>query len=266
MALDKKTPENLLNIMGCRFVPAVYTGIAEEDNRTNTELYLHLVNEGKNQGFCPVLVDKDIKRYVRKDKYGFTDSKEDYPKVTKRLIDLAAGNCFSVWMGRLIYNYYLDCDELEDDVENDLNMLIPPDTKEYLDKFAHEVKEKEFILGEDNSHKPYNFSYKNHVFALIPVENPWEVLAWVPMGGFNWCPDELHQIALSKGLFELFGARIMYISYSSLEYYLPEPLTRQRDVEKAAKILIAADNDVYEDYEVAADIILGSHVWHMWWD
>ena len=58
----------------------------------------------------------------------------------------------------------------------------------------------------------------------------------------------------------------MYISYSSLEYYLPEPLTRQRDVEKAAKILIAADNDVYEDYEVAADIILGSHVWHMWWD
>lgn len=58
----------------------------------------------------------------------------------------------------------------------------------------------------------------------------------------------------------------MYISSSSLEYYIPEAVTAKEDFEEVAKILIAADNDIYEDYEVAARRVLGSHNWFMWWD
>lgn len=75
------------------------------------------------------------------------------------------------------------------------------------------------------------------------------------MGGFNWCPEPVHQVALAKGLYDLFGARIMYISFTSIEYYIPDPLTAREDVEKASRILIAADNDVYEDYDASHVII-----------
>lgn len=252
--------------MGCEYLPAIFSGNKEADNKANTELYLKLVREGREKGFCPVLIDKDIMHYMNESKYGFSDSKEDYPKVTKRLIELTNENCFSVWMGRIIYNYYLDCVEYEDDVENDLQVLQLPTDKSYLEKFDGVPALKDFEFGKDEGYKPYDFTYENHVFALIPTRNPWEVLAWIPMGGFNWCPDELHQVALAKGLYEQFGARIMYISFSSLEYYVPDALIEKEDVQKASKILIAADNDVYEDYDVAADRILGSHNWFMWWD
>ena len=32
------------------------------------------------------------------------------------------------------------------------------------------------------------------------------------------------------------------------------------------RTIVSMEKWVYEDYEVAADIIIGSHVWHMWWD
>lgn len=257
---------NLLEKIGCKYVSAIYTGDREKDNNANTELYLKLVKEGEEKGFCPVLVDKDIQHYIQASQYGFTDKKEDYPKITKRIIELVEDNCFNVWLGRLIYNYYLDGEQCEDDVKRDLEMLKPPASKEYLERFSDTINVQNFVFGRNDAYKPYPFTYKDHVFALLPVIHPWEILAWIPMGGFNWCPDELHQIALAKGLNEQFGARIMYISGSALEYYIPTPLIKKEDVERAAKILIAADNDIYEDYEVAADKIMGSPVWYMWWD
>ena len=33
-----------------------------------------------------------------------------------------------------------------------------------------------------------------------------------------------------------------------------------------AMILVAADSDVYQEIEVAVDLIRGSHVWGLWWD
>ena len=39
-------------------------------------------------------------------------------------------------------------------------------------------------------------------------------------------------------IYEQFGVRILYISFSFREYYLPEALTKKEDIEKAAKILI----------------------------
>lgn len=49
----------LLDLMDCETVPAIYTGNKEYDDKANTDLYLSLVEEGKEKGFCPVLVDKE---------------------------------------------------------------------------------------------------------------------------------------------------------------------------------------------------------------
>ena len=256
----------LLDMMDCQYIPAIYSGNKEKDNKANAELYLKLVAEGNEKGFCPVLVDKKMKHYVYAPKYGFTDTKEDYCKITQRLIDLASYDCFYVWYGRLIYNYYLNGNRDEEDVKYDLALLNPPNDEKYINRFTDDVRIQGFEFCKDEGYMPCDFSYENHVFVLIPTSLPWEILAWIPMGGFNGCPDELHQIALAKGLYEQFGARIMYISSASLEYYVPEPLIKREDIEKAAKILLVADNDVYQEFEVAADKIRGSHNWFMWWD
>ena len=105
MTTNPKNPENLLDIMGCPYVPAIFTGDPDSDNRANTELYLRLVREGDARGFCPVLLDRDFRTFDYAQRYGYTGSREDYPRVTKRLIELVKDNCFSVWLGRLIYNY-----------------------------------------------------------------------------------------------------------------------------------------------------------------
>jgi hypothetical protein len=255
-------------MMGCEYIPAIFTGDNAADNKANTELYLKLVKEGEEKGFCPVLVERDIMYYVSPQQYGFTDSKEDYPKITKRIINRVQDNCFSVWMGRIIYNYYMDCAKDDDDVKEILKTLNPPDDIQYLKKFEEPIEEKDFSLGKDEGYEPYDFDfdYENYVFALVPTFKPWEVLAWIPIGGFNWCPDALHQTALAKELYECFGARIMHISFNTLVYYVPDTLLDMESVRRASRILIAADDDVYEDYEVAADRILGSHKWVLWWD
>ena len=55
--------------MDCEYLPAIYSGNKETDNKVNAELYLKLVAEGNEKGFCPVLVDKEIKHYVYAPKY-----------------------------------------------------------------------------------------------------------------------------------------------------------------------------------------------------
>lgn len=136
----------LLDKMDCECIPAIYSGNKEADNKANTELYLKLVKEGEEKGFCPVLIDKDIMHYIYEPHYGFTESKEDYPKITRWLIQSASNNCFSVWLGRLIYNYYLEGIEYEDDVINDLERLNPPIHREYIEKFSKFNKIKNLLL------------------------------------------------------------------------------------------------------------------------
>ena len=257
----------LLNLMDCETVPASYCGDKNKDSIDNAKKYLKLYKEGLCNGFVPVLVDRNIQHNIFSERFGLKDTKEDYPKVTRRLIDLVNDNCSEVWIGRIIYNYYLDGNEYGDDVKNDLNFLNPPSTSEYESLFIKPFKEQPLIFGEDGyRYRPYNFSYEDAVFALIATAIPWEVMAWIPMGGFNWCPDAIHQVALAKYLYEEFGAIPMSVSSSTIEYYVPKPLTDRELIEKAAKVLIAADRDVYEDYEVAVKNIAGMSNWFLWWD
>lgn len=257
----------LLDLIDCKTVPALYTGDKNKDSIDNTKLYLELYKKGCHNSFVPVLVDKDIEHYIWTERFGLEDTKENYPKVTKKLIDLVNENCSEVWIGRIIYNYYLDGNQYEDDVKYDLKMLTPPATKEYESLFVKSFEMKPLLFGEDGyGYRSYKFTYENAVFVLIPTSLPWEVMAWIPMGGFAWCPDAVCQIAMAKYLYEEFGAIPMYVSASNIEYYVPKPLTSREAIEKAARISIAADIDVYEDYEVAVRKLAGTSNWIFWWD
>ncbi len=257
------------NVFEC--IPAIYYGNLQEDNKENLRLYRKLVKESENTGFCPVLIKKDHEfDYLERLSDHRIESKDDYKKDIDWRLYRANHCCFDVWLGRMLYDYKLDWCATKEDVEVCLKELEPPLSNEYKCLYQNaEEKEVFGIFDEDEVNSKYGqerLCFDNYVFALLPITNPWEALAWFPMGGFNWCPSAYCQIALAKELYEKYEARIMYIGVDRLIYYLEKPLMDKVDIESAARTLIIADGDIYCDYEEAAKNILGSHTWTLWWD
>lgn len=107
------------------------------------------------------------------------------------------------------------------------------------------------------------------IIAEIPVENPWEVFAYLPFGGWNECPDYQQQMAIAKYWYEKYGAVPAVMSHDVLEYILPKPVGRKRAAELAKEQYIYCWDIVdqgIETVEALADTIAKSKVWFFWWD
>ncbi len=65
------------------------------------------------------------------------------------------------------------------------------------------------------------------ILACIPVENPWEIYAYLPFGGWNECPDTLELMAVSKYWYETYGAVPAALSHDQLEFYTQETVERE---------------------------------------
>ena len=77
---------------------------------------------------------------------------------------------------------------------------------------------------------------------------------------------DIHIQQKLKDLYDKYNATITTLYYDILEFYMPNPLIKEEDVVSLAKELIAIDWDVYEDMEVAVNIIYGKHKIPLWWD
>lgn len=62
------------------------------------------------------------------------------------------------------------------------------------------------------------------LIAEIPVENPWEIFAYIPFGGWNDCPGNEDIMSISKYWFEKYGAIPFEISHNTLEYIVEKPV------------------------------------------
>ncbi len=105
--------------------------------------------------------------------------------------------------------------------------------------------------------------------AGIPTKNPWEVLRWVPFGGWNECPMSAEMMAVLRYWNEKYGAVPACIGADTLELYVQNPVSAEQALELAK-----------EQYAFCADIVdqgVGSvgalakqlqtsTVWYFWWD
>ena len=60
-------------------------------------------------------------------------------------------------------------------------MLNPPSDKKYIDNFINDALVQIYSSCKDEGHMPYDFSYENHIFVLIPTKLPWEVPSIYPL-------------------------------------------------------------------------------------
>ena len=263
--------EKLIDLMGFSTVPAISTGNLVKDNIANAKLYEKLLNENKE--LYPVFVHKDYDLDYLWLTLGWGkegEPKEAYEDTVKWVIKKVEFCCFDVWLGRILYNYSLDCYKDPNDVHGYFNKLIPPASAEYLQIFENAKELKDCGLFHEDEveakHADMWIRFDDYIIALLPINNPWEALAWFPMGRFNNCPAPEYQIALARELYESFGARVMLIGKDRLTYYLDKPLYSREEICKASRTLIIADGDIFPNYMDAVNQTIGRHTWQLWWD
>lgn len=114
------------------------------------------------------------------------------------------------------------------------------------------------------------YDTESTLIAKIPVRNPWEVFAYVPFGGWNFCPMNEEHAAIAKYWYELYGAVPCAAGTDTLQYYLEKPVTEKAAVEELSKEMFLYCQDIVDQgvgtlggLEAATK---GSRLWFFWWD
>ena len=109
------------------------------------------------------------------------------------------------------------------------------------------------------------------LLAEIPVKEPWQAMAWLPMGGWNNCPTPFAMMMTARRWYEEYGAWPAAVSHDILEFAVEQPVPRERCLELAAEQGIFCPERVLTCGEVAslgrlAGDLMRSNIWFFIWD
>ncbi|MCM1045516.1 MAG: DUF4253 domain-containing protein [Candidatus Gastranaerophilales bacterium] len=110
---------------------------------------------------------------------------------------------------------------------------------------------------------------KQVMLAKIPVQNPWEVFAWLPMGNWNCAPGPLEMMAVAKSWYERFGVVPAAVSGDEVEFYMDIPAGRGRtkaELEALAFEHLAFAPDTWEGCVIDTSCLKKCRYWYFWWD
>lgn len=204
---------------------------------------------GKQEGFIPVLVPEDD---TLDEFFGILKDEDNYSveEVLKKVSD----------NGKEILNKRFE---------------------EYTEPYDDETFDMEGFIGEVANGGPItefsslsNYddgSMKETILFEVPTKNPWEVVAYVPFGGWNDCPDVEDMTAICKYWYQKYGAVPVIITHDTLEFLLPSQVV-EREVIEVAKEHFAFCNDRVDQCTATgtlgevADCIRQSPIWYFWWD
>ncbi len=106
----------------------------------------------------------------------------------------------------------------------------------------------------------------------IPVDEPWKVLAYIPIGCWNGSLQVDESLAVSRYWYEKYRAVPAVIAYDTLEFVVERPVVLARDAWELAEEQFAFCEDVVyqcsgtETLGEVADSLMKSTVWYFWWD
>ncbi len=190
--------------------------------------------------------------------YSPDDVRKHYAQIRESILERANSHDYHYWKKKIFEIYFSNGDTSTENIKESLDFLkLPPDS-------FYEGLSKDACCNE--APRRYITDWEDFSLALVPVEHPYEVFAWFPIGGFNWNPMPEYHLAFSKHLHESYGALPMTIHREYVEYYVPKPLYDIKSIKKASQDMLIMDFDNYEDIEVAAKMIYGKHIWPMWYD
>ena len=105
----------------------------------------------------------------------------------------------------------------------------------------------------------------------IPTDDPADIPAYLPFGGWNDCPDAETQLAFTHYWREKYGAIPAALDGADcLEFLVERPVTDPVEAKNLAVEQFAFCSDlpfqVFEDIEQLTEFIHQSRQWYFWWD
>lgn len=214
------------------------------------EQYEKAVEKGKEEGYVPVLVPEDdiLDEYF--------DILRDENEYTVEGVISRVGDDGAQILARRFEEY---TEPEEDDPGN------------YLDEILGEMENGEKLELLISMSDFGNEGVKETILFEVPTKNPWEVVAYVPFGGWNECPEVEDMTAVCKYWYEKYGAVPAAITHDTLEFVLPKPVPEEEAMEVAKEHFAFSCDRVYQCTATSvigevADSIRQSRIWYFWWD
>lgn len=214
-----------------------------------TKLYLESFAEGKEKGYIPVLVFLD-------------DILEE--KINLALEDKNMG----MYIEETLSTERSDGKELFDKRYSDLEQYFG-DELMAIDDAELDAMLSLYGNSEKGKYLPSSGAYEGKLYLLkVPANNPYEIFAWLPFGGWNECPDTSDMISMCEYWYDEYGAVPAAITHDTLTFYLSDPLADKETAVKAAKEQCGFSSEVLGmgGIELYVMMTLNSNVWTFWWD
>lgn len=208
------------------------------------DAYQEALERGKQQGFTPVLLICDDL---------LLETIEENLPEGKSHLEIPMQLDGKAWLEQQFTQW--EADQRSNNPEG-LQVLTEPGTAEDSHRFLSLMMH----LGEQ---KPV-------LLAEIQTKNPWEVLAWIPFGGWNACPMPEDAMAVLKYWYEKHGAVPGCIGHDTLELYVPQPVgAGEPAMALAREQFLFCEDIVYQGVDSVPALAKGleqSTVWYFWWD
>lgn len=214
----------------------------EYDEKTILEQYNKLKEDGKNKKYTPIIILEDHQELMIND---IKITKEDYGS-----LDIFTKQC----------------------IDNYKNV----DVNSFFNKRQLQYEEEEHLIvtEADNIYEPSNSLYlenkNNNIYiAKIPTDKVYEVMAYIPMGGFNDCPENSVHIAIAKYWYEKYNAYPICIGSDSIQYKVDQKIKKEKLEQLALEQYYYCGNIIWQGLESLNNLktaLENSKVWYFWWD
>ncbi len=216
----------------------VLTGCECKQFVCSVENYFKYREQGKKEGFIPVIVATDDIFFEQIEILLKCDGESSISKIQK-----------------IVEEYH----------EKMLAMPVE-DGKAYLEKNHIDAEWDEAELEDDEYEAEEHFTRGGYI-VKVPVTEPWRIWAYLPYGGWNACPKVTEHMAVSKYLYEQYGAYPAALSYDTIDYAIEKPV---EDLKKLANEIGTYCFDIVEQgcetYSALALELQNSRIWNLWWD
>jgi hypothetical protein len=113
-------------------------------------------------------------------------------------------------------------------------------------------------------------AHKRVAFALVPTVTPWEVPAFLRLGGWNACPEPAVHCAVYRYWQQEYGAAIVAATHDVIEMHVERPpRTREAAMALAEQQYIYCADIVEQGTQTLAALaagLLNGSAWFFWWD
>ena len=218
--------------------------------------YLTAYKDGKEKGYTPVFLVLDDNLLET-----FEISMED--EDTDNMMDLVKSNLEKYKDINAVEFLKKFQEQTTDDVKENIEEYFTDDDYEFDDDDKSNLELSTLFDYEGNFKE-------NVILVKVPTENPYEVLAYFGMGGYNSCPFPAEQVAVAKYWYEKYGAVPAAITYDEIEFYVKRPPQTLEESKKLAVEHYAFCYDLVDQccgtFEALADGLYKNIQWYFWWD